>query len=152
MIIILGIVLVFVCSYLGYCFSVKYRDKRIFFQDLYNFNNNLLSEVSFGRNSLKKILKDKDKSLFYGLVNDITINNKKVEKNKNFNDAEWGFLLNYLEKIGQNDSETEKNFLTSVKEKIYSELQNSILNEKKYKSLFIKLGFLIGLIIFIILL
>ncbi len=61
-------------------------------------------------------------------------------------------VLEYFEKIGRFDKETQLEYLNNVNKIIIEKQQASSLDEKKYNALYIKLSFLIGLILLIIVL
>ena len=65
-------------------------------------------------------------------------------------DDEIELMRSYLENIGKTDPSSQLNYLSSSVEKIDQKLKNAEKNEKNYKSLYIKLGFLCGVVIFIL--
>ena len=63
---------------------------------------------------------------------------------------EKAFLLEYFENIGKTEKGSQLEFLKKAEERLSTFYKNAIELDKKYKTLYIKLGFLIGLIIFIL--
>ena len=136
--------------------STKYSEKRKFYNSFSSFNKRLLYEVSFTKLSLVKILKN------YGTENDdfICVLKEKYLSNKEsspikykyLTDDENSYFSQYIENIGLGDSVSQSLYLTGVGKYLDNQLNAAIENEKKYKSLYIKLGFLSGLIVFVILL
>ena len=81
---ILGIIVLIISVIIGYFLSEKYTKRRKFFCSFNDFNNNLRSQVGFGKNSLLKILNDKKtlKDDYYILMSQ-RINNQNEIKDNN---------------------------------------------------------------------
>ena len=60
------------------------------------------------------------------------------------------FIYEYANRIGQTEAKTEIDYLSSIEVVIKEKMDEAIKQEKKYKPLCIKMGFLIGLIVFVI--
>ena len=54
--IILGVVCLCLCTFLGYVFALSYTDKRKFFEGFSKFNKRLINEISFSLNTFPKII------------------------------------------------------------------------------------------------
>ncbi len=150
--IFIGIIFVLLSTYLGYLASNKYIVKRRFYQSFYDFNKIMQNEVAFSKNSLIEILNKNANLPFFSYVKNNVILKNKIVLDKNFSDDEKVFIKNYVENLGNSDSVTQISYLNSVDENIKKQLDECIANEKKYKSLYIKLGFLLGAVVLIILL
>ena len=149
----LGIVLLFFCLFVGYCVSGKYYFRRLFYTDFLNFNTVFGHEIAFKQTTIIDILKNQtQKSDFFVLLNDFVLKQKKEFDCTYLTNQEKSFVYEYLEKLGRFDKETQLEYIRGVNEIIVEKHQNSILDEKKYKTLYIKLSFLIGLILLIIVL
>ena len=71
--------------------------------------------------------------------------------NKNYlNKEEIDFFKAYLTRLGSSDKFSQLSYLEEVGVQIDKRLSVATENEKKYKKLYLKLGFLLGLIAFII--
>lgn len=154
--IFIGVLFLIFCSVSGYFLSNKYVKKRKFYQDFSEFNKNLINGISFGKSSLKKILNTtnskNNSSDFYKYVNEY-IDNYDYRFDDNYlSEEEKTFFNDYLSSIGMNDRRTELNSLNSSAKVIEEKLLNAKEDEKKYRKLYIKLGFLIGAVFFIALL
>ncbi len=151
----LGIIFLVGCTFLGYYFSRKYVIKREFYCDFYDFNKKIKSEISFAQKSLIEIV-DKSsgrKGVFYSNICGFLNEKKDISLDKNiFSQEETDFFNSYLESLGGLDKKTQLDFLNDANEKLEKFKNDSKDEEKKYKSLYIKMGFLIGLIALIILL
>ena len=149
----LGIVLLLLSLFIGYCLSGKYYFRRIFYTDFYNFNTLFGQEIAFKQTTLVNLINNQSNNTdFYFLIK-----NKVLTESNEFcitylTAQEKNFVYEYLEKIGKFDKNTQLEYLKNVSGIILEKQQNSIIDEKKYKTLYIKLSFLIGLILLIVVL
>ena len=60
--------------------------------------------------------------------------------------------MDFIEKIGKSDGKTQLDYLNNIEKSILSEYDKSCKNEEKYKKLYIKMGFLVGLVLLILVL
>lgn len=153
--VILGIISLIFCTGVGYYFSKKYSIRSEFYSNFYEFNKSLKNDISFMQNSLLNFI-DKystKTTIFYKNTYEYLYEKKEIELDKNiFNDEEKSFLKNYLNSLGGSDKKTQLNYLESVDVNLVDLLNKAKEQETKYKSLYIKIGFLIGLIALIVLL
>ena len=130
--------------------SKKYTNKKEYYFSFLNFNKLYLSEVKFTKLPIESLVKRCGDNVFTFRLK-TSFEGKMCEYdflNQNDND----FYCNYFNNLGMSDSITQENFANNSMEFIKNCLDDAIENEKKYKSLYIKLGFLFGLIIFVIIL
>lgn len=150
---IFGVIALITCSYIGYLCSKKYIDKRDFYNDFNNFNLKLKNAVSFNNSTIISLIESCDKkSLFYDALRSCFTKSIKIDfTSVNYlSKAEIDFLNSYLDLIGSVDRNTQINYLNEVSNKLQENLNEAILEEKKYKTLYIKIGFLVGLIVFVV--
>ncbi|MBR5192788.1 MAG: stage III sporulation protein AB [Clostridia bacterium] len=151
--IVLGILCLILCCFAGYLISAKYKDRLNFYLDFKNFNDNLKKEISFSQKTIKQILleKQQNNSIFYTLIS------KNILSNENPTNKELYFLtkneidevLTYITNVGNSDKNSQLTYLNNF-ESILNEKVNVVKEEeKKYKNLYIKIGFLIGLMLLI---
>lgn len=151
--IFLGILVIIFSTFIGYILSKKYTKLKNFYCNFDNFNKMLKTEIAFSQKTLKEIIDEK-----YSINNDFLNNFKLYLENKeNFclninylSSDEKAFLLEYFENIGKTEKGSQLEFLKKAEERLSTFYKNAIELDKKYKTLYIKLGFLIGLIIFIL--
>ncbi len=149
----LGIILLLFCLFIGYCLSNKYYFRRVFYSDFSSFNTLLSQEIAFKQTTITDIIKGQNKSTdFYNLLKVYILGEKFEIDSSYLGVQEKNFVYEYLEKIGKFDKNTQLEYLKSVNSMIVDKQKSSILDEKKYKTLYIKLSFLIGLILLIIVL
>lgn len=150
--VVIGCVIVAFTTYLGYAVSKKYYFKRKFYQSFYDFNLIMKSEIAFGRNTVKSIIeKNDDGGEFYKKIKRY-VENEKYERVDYFAESDNDFVLNYYKTIGEGDAVSQTKFVDGADGRLKKYLEEACLNEKKYRTLYLKLGFMVGLIIMIIIL
>ena len=159
---IIGIIIVAICSFCGYFLARKYRQRKLFFKELFEFNERFLSEISYYRRPIKEFAgKYTYKGEFGKLLQDFFIGLEKQSLEKNpltdiptyafLGSSEKRVLEDYFLMLGKGDSASQKGYFTSVKNSLLA-LKTEAENEcKKYGDLYVKLGFLCGLFILILL-
>ena len=150
--ILIGILCVIVCTIIGKMLSEKFQKRKDFFSELNNLNQRLKSEITFKQSILKDIVDN---------LNNETLKSYLVERVFNKNDGinvvfltndENDFLNDYASNLGVFDKNSQLSFLTSVDAQIQTYYKTSREEEQKYRKLYIKLGFLFGLIIMVVVL
>ncbi len=151
----LGVVCIAFCVFLGYFFSYKYTDRKNFYVNFYNFNQKLKSEVNFTKRTLISMVKELEgkQDGFSKVIYAKIIDEKEVIIKENYLTIdEKNSLYNYLDGLGNSDFYTQLKILESIDGELKDKKEKSIIDEKRYKILYIKLGFLCGLAILILLL
>ena len=151
--ILLGLIAIIISTYVGYIASSKHVKKKKFYDSFNEFNKRLINEVAFSQKSLIDILNEFDNQSDFYLIFSRFFYKQKFELNMNYlsNDDKI-FIKTYLSNIGASDKKTQLNFLNEISVQIKKNYDITCENYKKYKTVYIKIGILIGLIIFIILL
>ena len=85
------------------------------------------------------------------LLKENIFNNSEIENNY-LTDSDKSLFFNYIKILGKSDSESQIEYVNSLEEILKNNLNISIENERKYKTLYLKLGFLTGLLVFILIL
>jgi len=151
----LGIICIFICTFIGYLLSSKYKDRHIFYEDFYNFNNLLKNEISYTKNTIVEILnnyKNNDNDFYKIIIKCICEKKEFSFPVKYISDDEKIMFMEYVENIGMGDVDSQASFFDLSNNRIKDLLKSAKDEEKKYKNLYIKLGVLSGLVLFIILL
>ena len=152
--IFLGVIIVVIFTLCGYKFSLKYKERKEFFKDMFSFNELMINEVSFRKRTLLEINDNQSyKSKFSDILN-CYIENSFNETDKNQSglliNKEVDFLDNYFSMLGKSDSESQIKLLDTSKTIIKKYMDESSEQAKKYINLCIRLSFLFGLIAFLI--
>ncbi len=153
--IFLGITLLITSTLLGYFLSLKYKNKKRFYSDFFDFNLKLKKEVAFSQYTIIELIDKTSKtktSDFNASLDNIIVKNSSKINISYLSESEVDFFKNYCANIGSVDKTSQIEYLTIIQNEIEIKKTQAYLDEKKYCSLYIKLGFLLGLIALIILL
>jgi len=150
----LGVIAIVICVIISIMLSQKYVIRRQYFEDFYFFNSRLKTEVAFSQRTILSLIEetDKERSLFLDVMKEHFCDSEKQIELKHLKKSEVDYLDSYLNTIGKSDKATQLKFLEKIELEIGGELKKAKEEEIKYKSLYVKLGFLIGIAILIILL
>ena len=150
--ILAGAIFVGISTMTGYLLSIKYTERKRFYDDFYSFNKRYIECVSFSGDSIKKIISENrvEGSDFYEYIGKLFEDKNSNFPKKYLTADETLFLLEYADALGRGDYETEKKKASVWLEKVKEKKEKSESDEKRYKPLLIKLGFLLGAIIFIL--
>ena len=161
----LGIAIIAFTSFTGYVLAKKYRQRKEFFAQWQEFNERFLAEISYYRRPLndflsKYVYKGEFQEILYSFS--VLIRKEGQRKQTMLQNAlslsEYSFLKNeerqrvedYFLMLGKGDSVSQKAYFSSVRD-LLKKLQNESKEQsKKYGDLYIKLGFLLGLLILIL--
>ena len=146
----IGLVFVLLSVFIAYKLSDKYSLRRKYFQEFSEFHSKLLSEVSFSKNSVIYILDNTSEGVFKKNASRLIKKNNDEKLPDYLTSAEKDFLKNYFYNVGKTDSSSQIKFLNSVNSKIAENLTKAEKDEKSYRKLYLKLGFLTGLALLII--
>ncbi len=158
---LLGIAVVAFTSFCGHFLSKKYRIRKVFFKQWKEFNERFLSEISYYRRPLRQFIEVYSyQGEFQQLLHDfyLTLDERTpLEKILSETDA-YAFLKaeekrgieDYFLMIGKGDSASQKTYFSSVKERLATLQQTTETEAKRYGDLYVKLGFLCGLLILIL--
>ena len=139
--IITCILIICISTYIGYSYSNKYIKINDFYKGFYDFNLLIKNKISFSKETLNTIIKNlDDKNIFNEII--------KTEKTPKFLcEEDIKEFKNYIEKLGKSDSDSQIDILKSYDSILDNKVKEAEKNKDKYKTVFIKIGFLIGLII-----
>lgn len=154
-------VVVVLCGYIGYGFSNYYTSRKNFFKSLELLFDKLKTEISFSQSKLIEILNgfsahSKDAKKFVcNYVNclnfDKTLNLENIfDGIKILNEDEKNIILTFTKTLGKFDAPRQADQLAAQKNELSSLYKKAEEDAKKYGSLYIKLGVILGLVIALI--
>ncbi len=160
---LLGISVVAFTSFCGYVFARKYRQKQLFFRQFYTFNERFLSEITYYKRPLWEFVKKYTykeefnqllRFFFYGLEKKNLFLKDILDKQEFsfLNQEEKTIVADYFLMLGKGDSASQKNYFSSMREVLKKQQEEAESICKKYADLYIKIGFLLGLLILILVL
>ncbi len=150
------------CIFIGYIFSLKYSRRAKFFKALVMLCQKLDVEINYSRERLKtlfesfdektkKQLQGLDKNYLTYLANNTSLDESNLFKGLNFlKQNEKDTLLIFFRSLGRTDLASQSKELKNF-EKRFEEFSSFANGEnKKYGSLSIKLGIIVGLIVVVL--
>lgn len=147
----LGLMLLAISTFISYILSDKYRKRKDFYKKFTIFNEKLISELNFSKKTLIEMISNLEDNSDFNKFLCKYVRNREIVENINYlNSDEQGFFVNYITTIGNGDVVSQLNFVNSAKIEIEKNLNEAIENDKKYKILYLKIGFLIGLILLVV--
>ena len=156
-----GIALIGFTTFCGYLLARKYRKRKDFFRQLREFNDRFIGEISYFRRPIEEFVAiysyqgDFDallKSFFYALKFSHTSDRLLLDlSNESFLIEEEKHLVeDYFLTLGKGDTLSQKSYFSSVKERLIKLESETEKQAKKYGDLYIKMGFLFGLLLLIL--
>lgn len=159
--IFLGVILIFFTTFCGYFLAKKYRKRKEFFRQLQELNERFLSELSYYKRPLKEFLSSYAQEgefalLLEGFIGALEGEEREIVDDYGVEEVEFLttderiFLRDYLSMLGRGDSVSQKSFFSSMQASVVSYKNKSEEESKRYGDLYIKLGFLFGLAVLIL--
>ena len=137
--ILILIAVVALTTFIGTYLSANKKKRMQVFAELYEFNEQLILTLKFSRASIEKIAAP------FKFVPDIL----KGESPLSGNDAE--FVKDYTDNLGKTDALSQVDYLSERKTLLKKYKEESFTDYKKYNSLYVKIFFLIGVLIAVLL-
>ena len=148
---LIGFCVLALSSILGYLYAQKYEKRYKFYFSFSSFNKKIMNEAYFTQKSVKSILSESDnEDDFYKIADQYFTKAENKIDYKYLNEEDKKYLFSYLKCIGGCDRDTQIKFVNISEEELKQRVKLSFEEKKKYFPLYIKLGFLIGLIMFIV--
>lgn len=156
-----GIIIVAFCTFCGRLLSKKYRQRKLFFHELKEFNERFLSEISYYRRPIQEfvasysyqgdfgqLIHDSFSAIEEGTQKENVL--KALHKYDFLTEEEKQELQEYFLMLGRGDSSSQKAYFSSRKERLTAWTQGADTAAKQYGDLYIKLGFLCGLFVLLL--
>ncbi len=158
---LLGLGIVAFTSLCGYMLAKKYRVRKDFFKQFKEFNGRFLSEIAYMRRPLKEFVRSYTYQgefqellfdYFHALETELLTSEPFFDKKKYsfLKEEEVRVVYNYFLMLGKGDSGSQKGYFSSVAEQLSSFQNDTEKDAKRYGDLYVKLGFLCGLLILIL--
>ncbi|MBE5754302.1 MAG: hypothetical protein E7340_03095 [Clostridiales bacterium] len=146
----LGILLFLASVIFGYISSTKFTKRTDLFSEFCAFNQLTISEVEFAQNTINTIINSIDSSFAKDVKSYLEQGN--FIKYDFLNEEENNLILTYLKNVGAQDKISQLQYLKKIDLDINRRLDVCKEEMKKYKSLYVKVGYLVGLILFVLVL
>ena len=159
--VIIGICIICFTTFCGYALTKKYRQRKSFFWQLKELNERYLHEIAYYKRPLKEFLRAYPYVGEFALcLEDFweTLENGARERGEEREEIELDFLTadektflrDYFSMLGRGDSLSQKNFFSAMQVTVANYKNKSEEEEKRYGDLYIKLGFLFGLAVLVL--
>ena len=156
--ILLCLTLLIFTSGVGYAFASKYRKRKVFFSQFYEFNQKFIQELSYSKRPIKDFIQAYPyKSEFLALLE---VYRDNLGQDNLFNEyfslntflilEEEKLISDYFHQLGKGDSESQKAFFVSRSKELEKIKDTTEKDYKKYAELYVKLGVLVGFAIIIV--
>ncbi len=146
----LGFLLFIASILLGYILSTKFTKRTSLFSEFSSFNQLMINEVEFAQNTLTSIVDNTSNSFAKDVV--VYLEKNEFSKYDFLNEEENDLILNYFKNVGSQDKISQLQYLKKIDLDINKRFNMCKDEMKKYKQLYLKVGFLIGLILFVLVL
>ena len=137
--ILILIALVALITSIGPFLSENKKKRMQIFAELYEFNEQLIMTLKFSRSSIEKIASP------FKYVSSV-LSGKSL-----LTGADEEFVKDYTENIGKSDALSQVDYLSEKKTVLKKYKEESFADYKKYSSLYVKIFFLIGVLIAVLL-
>ncbi len=149
--ILIGFLLLLLCVLVAFLLTKKFTLKKEFYKSFEAFNTVMIQEVCFGKKTLISVIENtKCDNDFYRLLSDRFAKNISPQEKDYLSKEENLFFVEYCNNLGKTDGASQNEFLSKADKNIKEQLSKSIEEEKNKKTLYLKLGFMLGLILLII--
>lgn len=152
-----------VCVAIGYIFSTKYKKRVQFYSSLILLAQKLDVEINFSRERLKTLIEsidektkknlfcvDKNFVAYLGSESELDMN-KLLEKCSFLKNDEKEMVFLFFKNLGRSDVTGQTKEIQNFLKRFDDNLTKCAAENKKYGSLCLKLGFIVGLFLAVIL-
>ena len=153
-----GLAVVIFSTYCGRAMAKRYKLRKCFFSEMWEFNTQFLTELGYGKRPLQElILSYPTKGEFVWLLSEVLrgrFERKKMPADLStyayLTDDEKRFILEYFQVLGKGDAHSQKLYFSQAGNSLQSLKIKAADEYGKKAELYTKLGFLAGLAILII--
>lgn len=153
--VLLGCCIIAFGCFCGYLLAKRYRQRRHFFRQFFEFNERFLNEIAYYRRPIQEFV---SKHSYYGdfevflksYFTSLKGGDFEILEYTFLKEEEKAFLYDYFQMLGKGDSASQKAYFSSAHLTLAKWKENSNQEGKKYEDLYIKLGFLCGLFVLIL--
>lgn len=146
-----GLVVAF-CVLIGYVAGEKYRTRKKFFTALADFNGRYLAELAYSRKPLAEFLASCNYKGEFRKVAEAVSRREPLPKLPFLTKDETETLDAYVSMLGRGDSYSQSGFFSAQKEALEKSRAQAEREAKTRGELYLKLGFLAGLALIILML
>ena len=143
---LLAVCAVTFCVFLGYLSAGKYRSRRAFFGQFYDFNERYLSELGYARKPLPQFLQEYAYTGdFRKTVEAFSARGADVAPHGFLSDEEKKECRDYFAMLGKGDAHSQNGFFAARRASLLQKKEETEKEAKARGELSLKLGLLAGL-------
>ena len=146
-----GLVVAF-CVLIGYVAGEKYRARKKFFAAFADFNELYLAELAYSRKPLSEFLAGHTFKGEFRKVAEAVGERRPLPKFSFLNSDETEMLADYVSMLGRGDSYSQNGYFSAQKDGLEKRRAKTFEEAKTRGELYLKLGFLAGLALIILML
>ncbi len=150
--IIIGFLIVAACTIIGANYSDIQKKKEEFFFYLGDFNARLIMNLSYKKENVKRILEEEKYALFKNIYEKGQSGRTENVFPNYLNDEQKKIVSEYFLNVGKGATKAEEDFLEYQSKIISEQLEICKFERAKNKNIGEKLGFGVGLAVFILIL
>ena len=128
----------------------KYTLRTSFYSCYYSFNNNMINQINFENRTLQSIIDNNEGEDFYSKLKENIYSPLSKLAIEYLTDDEVKAFKEYCDMLGRSDRETQNNQLLFYEKTIKEKLDLVRYEEKSKRTLYTKMGLMIGLVLFVI--
>lgn len=143
---LLGLITIAFCVFLGYLAAGKYRSRKAFYLQFAAFNERYLNELCYSRKPLSDFLAEYPYTGDFGKTIDRFSQTRTVKIDHSFlNQEEQTYCSDYFDMLGKGDVRSQSNYFSAQSGTLNAKKEESEKAAKSYGELYVKLGLLAGL-------
>ena len=157
----LGLAIIVFTSWCGRLLARKYRQRQQFFKQLREFNERFINEITYYRRPIKEFIfaytyQGAFEELLKDFLDELKENSSPFrslqfnEKYPFLKEEERQVIENYFLMLGRGDSVSQKGYFSALKEELKKLEMDTESEAKRYIDLYVKIGFLCGLLVLIL--
>jgi stage III sporulation protein AB len=157
----LGIAIIAFSSFCGHLMAKKYRQRDSFFKQFREFNERFLNEISYTRRPLVEFItaysyEGEFRELlqnFYTFLKEDSSNSSFLQEGQAFaflRAEDRQIIQDYFLMLGKGDTVSQRGYFSAMKSSLVELQLEAHNNAKRYSDLYIKIGFLCGLLLLIL--
>lgn len=156
---LLGLCIVALTSVCGWILAGKYRRRKSFFAQTFEFNERFLGEVSYAKRPLGEFIERYSYTGEFEAI--LRAFSESIQKDESgvfdalvecdfLKEEEKEFLSDYFQTLGRGDSASQKAYFSTAKGQLSEYKKQAFEEKKRYSELYLKLGFLFGLAVLVL--
>lgn len=134
--ILTSLAIIIICSLIGMICNSSLKHKAILYRQFADFNDKLILNMKYNRKCVDEILQEFSELKEY--IKEITIKGGD------------SFILDYFNNVGKTDSNSQIAYLETKSVEIKEERDKKVEKYDKYGPLYLKLSFMVGILIVVI--